>query len=182
MSTSAENKASVTQVSGPTAAVEDMKKKIMVRTADGEVFELKKDVAMEIAIVKSFFQEDTVSYETVMPIPNVQSWEMAKLIEYCNKNLELKGKADGDKELKAFQAEFINDQSTKSLLRLANVANYLEVKYFLDFLCQTVADRIKNKTVEYVRDLFGVENDFSPEEYDKVCAEAPWCFEGLDDD
>lgn len=71
MSTSADNKASVNQ-----------EKKILLRTADGEVFELKKYVAMEIDTVKSFFQEKGVSYETVMPFPKVQSWEMVKVIEY----------------------------------------------------------------------------------------------------
>lgn len=33
-----------------------------------------------------------------------------------------------------------------------------------EFLTEVVADRIKNKSVGYVRKYFGVENDFNPEE------------------
>ncbi|PRQ30398.1 putative S-phase kinase-associated protein [Rosa chinensis] len=182
MSTSADNKASITQESGPSAAVQDIQKKIVVRTADGEVFNLKEEVAMEIDIIKTFFQEDGISYETVMPLPNVEGWEMVKVIEYCTKHVELKHKVDGHKELKAFQALFVQNLSTKSLLALTNTANYLEVKYLLDFLCQAVSEQIKNKDVDYVRELFGVENDFNDEEYEQVKAEAPWAHENLNND
>lgn len=50
-------------------------------------------------------------------------------------------------------------------------------------LIRLVSDRIKNKSVEHIRELFGVENDFRPDEYEEVCAGIPsWCYEGVDDD
>ncbi|KAL6196810.1 hypothetical protein ACLB2K_032423 [Fragaria x ananassa] len=81
-----------------------------------------------------------------MPLPNVESWELEKVIEYCSKYLELKNKEDFDRKLEA------------------------------------VADHIKNKDVEYVRELFEVENDFTEEEYEAAKAEAPWAHENLDKD
>ncbi|XP_050368873.1 SKP1-like protein 14 [Argentina anserina] len=174
MSTPAGNQENI-----PTTVAEDSQNKIVVRTADGKVFELKKEVAMEISTIKAFIEEDNISYETAMPLHNVESWELEKVIEYCSNYVDLKGK---DKELKAFQSEYIKDMSPKSLLDLTNTANYLEIKYFLDFLCKTVSDQIKNKDVDFVRKLFQLENDFSGEEYEKVKAEHPWAHENLDDD
>ncbi|KAL6198820.1 hypothetical protein ACLB2K_028608 [Fragaria x ananassa] len=182
MSAPAENEASIKQESDPSGTVQDNPKKIVVRTGDGEVFELKEEVAMEMETIKTFFMEDNISYETVMPLTNVDSWELVKVIEYCSKYVELKNKENFHKELKDFQDEFVKSMSPKTLLSLSNVANYLEIKHFLDFICQAIADHIKNKDVEYVRELFGVENDFNEEEYEMAKAEAPWAHENLDKD
>nr|XP_011470468.1 PREDICTED: SKP1-like protein 1B [Fragaria vesca subsp. vesca] len=160
MSASAENEASTKQESGPSGAVQDDQKKITVRTGDGEVFELNEEVAMEMETIKTFYQEDDKCETVTMPLPNVERWELQKVIEYCSKYLELKNKEDFDRKLKVFQAEFIKSLSPKCLLCLANTANYLDIQYLQDFICQSVADHIKNKDVEYVRELFEVENDF----------------------
>ncbi|MCI49592.1 SKP1-like protein 14-like, partial [Trifolium medium] len=52
----------------------------------------------------------------------------------------------------------------------------------LDFLSQVIADRIANKSVEYVRKYFGIENDFTPEDEAKLREELPWTFTGVDKD
>ncbi|WRX28336.1 SKP1 component, partial [Theobroma cacao] len=44
-------------------------------------------------------------------------------------------------------------------------------------LPNAVADRIKNKSVEYVRRFFGIENDYTPEEEAAIRAENEWAFE-----
>ena len=43
------------------------------------------------------------------------------------------------------------------------VADYLNIKEMLDYLTETLANRIKNKSVEYIRKFFGIENNFMPE-------------------
>lgn len=54
--------------------------------------------------------------------------------------------------------------------------SYVTSKYFLDFLCQSVAERIKNKSVG---EVFELENDFTPEEHEKVCAEVSMVLDGI---
>ncbi|GAY54896.1 hypothetical protein CUMW_160310 [Citrus unshiu] len=44
------------------------------------------------------------------------------------------------------------------------VANYLNITEMLDYLTETLANRIKNKSVEYIRKFFRIENNFMPEE------------------
>jgi hypothetical protein len=56
-------------------------------------------------------------------------------------------------------------------------ANYLDIKGLLDLTCQTVADMMKGKSVEEIRKIFNITNDFTPEEEEKVRKENQWAFE-----
>ncbi|KAM1047515.1 hypothetical protein ACFX2C_026864 [Malus domestica] len=62
-------------------------------------------------------------------------------------------------------------------MELILAADFLHVDLLLEVLNQTVADQIKNKNVEHMRKLFGVESDYTPEEEQKLCEEYAWAFE-----
>ncbi|VAI23874.1 unnamed protein product [Triticum turgidum subsp. durum] len=99
-----------------------------------------------------------------IPLPNVDSKILSKVIEYCKKHSSTSTAAAAPTEdLKSFDAEFIKvDQNT--LFDLILAANYLNIKGLLDLTCQTVADMIKGKTPEEIRKTFNIKNDFTPEE------------------
>lgn len=73
----------------------------------------------------------------------------------------------------------LNNEEVKELFL---AANYLNIKKLLEFLSQVIADRIANKSVEYVRRYFGIENDYTPEEEAKLREELAWTFTGVDPD
>ncbi|GMY33233.1 SKP1-like protein 14 [Fagus crenata] len=177
--------------------------KIMLKTSDGEVFLVEEAVAMKFITVKSFFEEDGVSQSTPMPLPNVSSFALSRVIVYCCRILEIRAKLPtvstvsdaeaGEEELteaekkvkeerKAFEAEFLKEESNEGIKEMILAANYLDIKEMLEFLNQSVADRIQNKSVEYVRNFFGIDNDFSPEEEAKLREEFAWAFEDVDED
>ncbi|KAF3538820.1 hypothetical protein F2Q69_00020831 [Brassica cretica] len=107
-----------------------------------------------------------------IPLPNVTSKILAKVIEYCKKHVD----ASSDDDLKAWDAEFMKiDQAT--LFELILAANYLNIKNLLDLTCQTVADMIKGKTPEEIRTTFNIKNDFTAEEEEEVRRENQWAFE-----
>jgi S-phase kinase-associated protein 1 len=56
-------------------------------------------------------------------------------------------------------------------------ANYLDIKGLLDLICKTVADMMKGKSVEEIRKMFNIKNDFTPEEEEEVRKENQWAFE-----
>nr|XP_043634455.1 SKP1-like protein 1A [Erigeron canadensis] len=154
------------------------KKLVVLKSSDGETFEVEEVVAMQSETIKHMIEDDCV--DSGIPLPNVTSNILSKVIEYCKKHVKDAGdNADvSEKDLKAFDEEFIKvDQGT--LFDLILAANYLNIKGLLDLTCQTVADMMKNKQPEEIRKMFNIKNDFTPDEEAAVRAENAWAFEQL---
>ncbi|AAF26761.1 SKP1-like protein 1A [Arabidopsis thaliana] len=157
-------------------------KKIVLKSSDGESFEVEEAVALESQTIAHMVEDDCV--DNGVPLPNVTSKILAKVIEYCKRHVEaaaskaeaVEGAATSDDDLKAWDADFMKiDQAT--LFELILAANYLNIKNLLDLTCQTVADMIKGKTPEEIRTTFNIKNDFTPEEEEEVRRENQWAFE-----
>lgn len=154
--------------------------RVKLRSSDDEMFEVDEAVAFESQAVKNMI-EDT-GKDAVIPLPNVSSKILAKVIEYCKYHVDNQKGATDDKpaasedDIKAWDADFVKvDQAT--LFDLILAANYLNIKNLLDLTCQTVADMIKGKTPEEIRKTFNIKNDFTPEEEEEVRRENQWAFE-----
>ncbi|KAH7663230.1 S-phase kinase-associated protein 1 [Dioscorea alata] len=155
------------------------KRMIVLKSSDGELFEVEEAVAMESQTIKHMIEDDCA--ENGIPLPNVTSKILSKVIEYCKRHVEsvVKGAAEDktvDEDLKLWDADFVKvDQAT--LFDLILAANYLNIKTLLDLTCQTVADMIKGKTPEEIRKTFNIKNDFTPEEEEEIRRENQWAFE-----
>ncbi|XP_020996771.1 SKP1-like protein 1B [Arachis duranensis] len=151
-------------------------KKITLKSSDGEAFEVDEAVALESQTIKHMIEDDCA--DSGIPLPNVTSKILAKVIEYCKKHVDAAASEEkpSDEDLKMWDAEFVKvDQAT--LFDLILAANYLNIKSLLDLTCQTVADMIKGKTPEEIRKTFNIKNDFTPEEEEQVRRENQWAFE-----
>ncbi|KAG6504087.1 SKP1-like protein 1 [Zingiber officinale] len=137
------------------------KKKITLLSSDGEAFDVDAAVAMVSKTIEHMVEFDCA--EDTIPLPNVTSRILVKVIEYCQKHvLDDPAKSSNDKEeLKSWDANFVKvDQATLFELMLA--ANYMNIKGLLDLLCQSVADIITGKTTEEIRKAFNIKNDCTP--------------------
>lgn len=86
-------------------------KKISLKSSDGEAFEVDEKVATQSHIINQMIQDDCA--DNVIPLPNISSKILAKVIEFCMKHAEF---SDSD-ELDAWDDEFIKvDNSTLSEL------------------------------------------------------------------
>ncbi|MFS8025382.1 putative S-phase kinase-associated protein [Helianthus anomalus] len=152
-------------------------KTIVLKSSDGETFEVEEVVALESQTIKHMIEDDCAN--TTIPLPNVTSMIISMVIEYCKKHVELaknEDKKTAEEDLKNFDSEFVKvDKDT--LFDLILAANYLNIKSLLDLTCQTAADMIKGKTPEEVRKTFNIKNDFTPEEEAEVRRENAWAFE-----
>jgi len=154
-------------------------KRVKLKSSDDEMFEVDEAVAFESQAVKNMI-EDT-GLDAPIPLPNVSSKILAKVIEYCKYHVDNQKSSDekpvpAEEEIKAWDADFVKvDQAT--LFDLILAANYLNIKNLLDLTCQTVADMIKGKTPEEIRKTFNIKNDFTPEEEEEVRRENQWAFE-----
>ncbi|CAM6049350.1 unnamed protein product [Sphagnum compactum] len=154
-------------------------KRVKLKSSDDEMFEVEEAVAFESQAVKNMI-EDT-GMDLPIPLPNVSSKILAKVIEYCKYHVDNQKSTDDkpatpEDEIKAWDQDFVKvDQAT--LFDLILAANYLNIKSLLDLTCQTVADMIKGKTPEEIRKTFNIKNDFTPEEEEEVRRENQWAFE-----
>lgn len=88
-------------------------KTIFLRSSDGETFELDEVVAVESQTIKHMIEDGCA--DTSIPLPNVTSKILSKVIEYCKKHVETPNSDEkvADEDLKTFDAEFVKvDQST----------------------------------------------------------------------
>jgi S-phase kinase-associated protein 1 len=156
---------------------DDNKKTVTLRSSDRMEFVVPEAVAMHFQIVRYLIEDDCA--QNTIPLYNVDSKTLSKVIEYCTKHDSEAQKKDkgrsAEAELKEWDAEFLNvDIETLHDLLLA--ANYLDIQDLLDLACQKVADMIKGKQPEEIRKTFNIVNDFTPEEEEEIRRENEWAF------
>ncbi|XP_059065089.1 SKP1-like protein 1A isoform X2 [Cryptomeria japonica] len=148
-------------------------------SSDDEMFEVDQAVAFASETIKNMIEDTSV--ESVVPLPNVNSKILAKVIEYCKYHVDAaktteETTAISEGGVKKWDQEYVKvDQAT--LFDLILAANYLNINNLLHFTCQTVADMIEGKSPEDIRKTFNIENDFTPEEEAEVRRENQWAFD-----
>ncbi|BBH09816.1 SKP1-like 4 [Prunus dulcis] len=153
------------------------KKMITLKSADGEIFEVEETVALESQTIKHMVEDDCA--DNAIPLPNVESHILAKVIEYCRKHVEFAANDEDKVTVKEFNDDFVHEIMTDQSVLFDTIlaANYLNIKSLLDLTCQTVADMVKGKTPEEIRKTFNIHNDFTPEEEAEIRRENEWAFE-----
>ncbi|KAL9249034.1 SKP1-like protein [Drosera capensis] len=114
----------------------------------------------------------------VVPLPIVTSSILAKVIEYCKKHVESSKSEDGVAKdaLKEWDTDFVNvDLDTLYHLIMVS-ADFMNVKGLLRLTCRRVADIIHGKTPEEIRQSFGIQNDFTPEEEEEIKKQNQWAY------
>lgn len=159
---------------------------VNLTTSDDVEFKVDREVVERSVLIKNML-EDVGESEQAIPLPNVSSSVMKKVLEYCEHHRgEPLPSADVDQsqdetrkrttDISEWDQKFITvDQ--EMLFEIILAANYLDIKSLLDVGCKTVANMIKGKTPEEIRKTFNIKNDFNPQEEEQVRKENEWCEE-----
>ncbi|KAI3836538.1 hypothetical protein MKX03_031404 [Papaver bracteatum] len=141
---------------------------------------LKKSIVMISETIKHFIEDGCDGNEVSIPLPNVTSDVLEKVIEFLKKHDEI-NEEEFDKvvaKLMEFDQEFIAGlESDQILFDLIFAANYLSIRNLMECTCQVVANKLREMTPEQVRDYLRIENDYSPEQEAKVGADTAWAFQ-----
>ena len=124
-------------------------------------------------------QEEPKAVE--VPLPNVSTNALRKIVEFCELQLEepmkeLERPLKSDKMADIVQAPFAKfvEMDLDLLFEVVLAANYMDMKPLLDLTCASVAAMMKDKSVEDIRKAFNVTADFTPEEEERIKKDNKW--------
>jgi len=134
---------------------------VILQSADGQEFSVSKDVAKMAGTINHMLGDLSRSVDATgapIPLPNINSAVLEKVIDYLNYHLlsPAKERGDGDyavDNIDDWDLEFI-DVDIPMLFDLILAANFLDIKALLDLGCKTVAKLIIGKTPEEIEKTF----------------------------
>ncbi|CAN4114985.1 unnamed protein product [Withania somnifera] len=153
-----------------------LSKILTLKSSDDREFKMEESIAIQSGTIKHMVENGY----TVIPLVKVESKMLIKILYYMISHHDEKTEANAD-QLREFDKEFVN-VSIKKLSDLLFAANYLHIPGLMDLLCQTIANKIKNKSVDAVRKIFNITNDYSTVEEAEILREHEWAHEGQFDD
>lgn len=166
---------------------------VKISSSDEHDFEVARDIANMSVTISHMLADLGDDNDCPIPLPNVTGAVLGKCIQYCElyqtnagipsdevSMAEEEGAVETSKpktdtrELAKWEVEFFKDIEQSPLFEIILAANYLDINCLLQSACKTVANMIKGKTPEQIRDLFDIENDFTPEEEEQIKKENSW--------
>lgn len=160
------------------SSIENNDEKLTLKSFDGEEFLVEKHVALQSTLIQTMLDSDCSSAD-VIPLPKIDARTLAQVLDYCKKHADASSSSSKQEELNGFDSEFLKDMDMGALFNLVLAANFMEIKGLLDITAQKIADTIKDKPHQEVREIFHVENDYTPEEEAAVREENRWAFDGF---
>ena len=128
--------------------------------------------AAELSVtVKSIL--DDVGEDMPVPLPNVTTPVLTRVVEYLGWLVAVSEGPDGSSEFERSIVECTNEQ----LFDIIMAANYMEIRPLLELTCRAVAQKVRGKSAEEIRQTFNIVNDFTPEEEEQIRKENEWCQE-----
>ncbi len=160
--------------------------RLVSREGDGII--VRRDAARASGLVSTMIGDDFDIEDgddvRDVPLPNVGTAALAKIVAFCELHAEEPMKAIPKPLLSTDMAEAVQPRYVEflrmdnaSLLELIVAANFMDVGPLLELACASVASQLKGKTPEENRAAFGIVNDFTPEEEAEVWAQNKWCGE-----
>lgn len=150
---------------------------VILSSSDNEDFKIDKEIAKKSVLIKNMLEDIGDDSDAPIPLPNVNAKVLQKVIEWCTHHKEDNFNQEDDNnrntEIDEWDKKFMEvDQET--LFDIILAANYLDIKPLLEVGCKTVANMIKGKSVEEIRKIFNITNDFTPEEEAQIKKENEW--------
>jgi len=155
---------------------------ITLLSNDHDEIKVEKEVAERSMLIKNMMEDlGDDALGVPVPIPNVNSQVLKKVIEWCQHHKsDPATPADDDSDsrkkttdIDEWDQKFMQvDQ--EMLFEIILASNYLDIKPLLDVGCKTVANMIKGKSPEEIRKTFNITNDFTPEEEEQIRRENEW--------
>lgn len=158
-------------------------REIEIITKDSKKCKVKRKMILMSGLVSDMLEEQDEEDEDIpsIPIPNVDVETFEVIHKYIqhhwnNKAEEIKKPLKGKIEdvISQWDNEFLISVDQTMLIKLVMASNYLNIKDLLDLTSARMASRMKGKTPERIREMFGIECDFDQVDKKKIKEENKW--------
>ena len=159
--------------------------KVIMISSDGQKFEISAKAAMRSQIVKESIIGNNQE-EIEFNANNIKGDILKKVVEYLEHH-ENEEPKEIERPLPSLNFQECVDEwdynfidvDINTIFEIINASNYLNIPPLLELASAKMASIIKGKTTEEVRQLFGIQNEFTPEEEQQIIEENKWCMENL---
>jgi S-phase kinase-associated protein 1 len=134
---------------------------IKILSSDDQVFEVEENVLFQSTLIKNIVSDLDASDQAI-PLQNVTSVILKKIIKYAehHKDDETVEEDEGTDSTitDEWDIEFMKlDKDV--IIEIILAANYLDMKNLLNLGCKTIANMIKGKSVEEIREILDLPED-----------------------
>lgn len=152
---------------------------IYIISNEGDRFSIAKSDFVRESYVASTMESD----ELEIDVPDASSNTIKNIIKFIEiqNNDRFVPLNDDDKptfqisSLKKIHMDFLKSYTIDELNEILLTANFLDMKSLIDLICAYYASIMKTNTVEKIREIFDIKNDFSLEEEQQIHSENQWC-------
>ena len=171
----------VAEEAGKEVADGDM---ITLESADGKAFEVSKEAAARLSKLLAQKMIDGGCGGGCIKLEKIGSETLEKVVDYCNKHADPVPSAASSssflaapsKELEDWDRKLVDCLSQDALFNLTEASDSLIMDGLLDLTCCKIADLMKGKTIDEMRKMFNIKNDFTKEQEQEICREHAWAF------
>ena len=151
---------------------------------DGEVLEVPVAVASTSELIAGKIKDSGTDED--IPLTRVDKPTMEKVLIFMERMAEHTppeiekplSSTDLSQVVEAWYFDYVNVE-TEKLFEITLAAEYLNIKPLLELSCAKVASQIKGKSIPEIRQYFSIENDWTPEEEERVMEENRWAEESF---
>uniref|UniRef100_A0A0E0CI75 SKP1-like protein n=1 Tax=Oryza meridionalis TaxID=40149 RepID=A0A0E0CI75_9ORYZ len=130
--------------------------------------------------------------DVLINVPGVARPVLARVADYCDRHygaVSGGGEAEFaapegygfDDPLARFDDELMDGADVRTVVDLLRAATFLRVERLADLASREVAACMRGRTVEGIRQVFGIVNDYTDEEEQDVRKDNSWAFDAYND-
>ena len=159
--------------------------RIVLVTKEGDRVEVDARIASLSNLIRTIVDDSGLTEE--IPLDQVTKPILTLILSYCEHHsysipTEVKKPLPSPKFSEAIEDQwdfqFVQGLTDDILIELVLAANYMDCKPILDLCCGYIASKFKGKDVAELRNEYGIAEEFSPDEEDRLKQENSWAMEG----
>lgn len=139
---------------------------IKLQSLDGGVFDVDVEVVKASETLNTLLDVLGVVEGETIPVPKVESTILEKVLQWATHHRNDPPRREEEEEdlrtdnIPDWDVNFLADLDQSTLFELLQAAVYLDMRGLIDVTAKTVANMIKGKTPEQIRQRFNIRNDF----------------------